>query len=256
MKGKAKGIWAAAILLLTILATAAAIQIFSFRPEPYNKNPDLSQKKMSSYLIMAERSIPFTLEMLTMHADVILIGEVLADDQYGSFSMYGDDPVWDKKVENLNLNVMTSCTYAEIKIERILAGDAPPEDTFALFQVGAGDAGQPKVHTGERVLLILKKFENGTYKCYDEASSVFYLDEQDKMLSMSSDMICARYDGLSLDTFVYDLKHSYFYSVIGKSEEEREARLKAFTEDTDFKRKRLLEWKDLTGEDLLYLIGE
>lgn len=249
-----------ALLALLVGATAVFLMMpkEAVREEAYNKNPDLSEKKLSTYLAVVDFIIPVSMESLTHSADVVLIGTVLEDGLSGEFDLYGEDSPLSQKIQSLGYNSKFSCTYAEIKVEKILAGEAPPEDTFLLFQVGEGEQGQPKVHTGDRAVLILQQYDDA-YKYLDGANSVFYLDENDRLTSMSPFMVCAKYDGLSLNSFESDLKNSFYYSVIGGTEEQWQARGEKYRADTAFHEMRQQEWDDLTGgkpRDYEYAIVE
>ena len=262
MLKRKKALLIALCALLTLLVGAAAVFLLmpkkAVREEAYNRNPELSGKKLSGYLATADFRIPTDMEGLTRYANVILIGTVLEDGLTDEFDLYGEESPLSRKVQSLGYSSKFSCTYAEIKVEEILAGEAPPEDTFLLFQLGEGEEGQPKVHAGERVILILETYQE-TYKCLDGATSVFYLDENDRLTSLSPLMACARYDGLSLNSFECDLQNSFYYSVIGGTEEQWRARGEKYRADTAFHEMRQQEWDDLTGgkpKDYEYAIAE
>ena len=210
-------------ITLSVLITSAALLFGLLRREEYNKDPDLSLKKPDSGLAHTEYLIPTSIEHLTVNADAVLIGTVTADD---SKNPHGQ-------------------RCAEIRVEKVLAGDAP--DEFLLWQTTVGKDRESIVRTGERMLLILQK-QQEHYKT--SSDGVFYLDENDRLTSMSPFMICARYDGLSLDSFARDLRESYFCSAIGGSDEEWKAIAEKYRLDETFRQKRLDEWTDLTdGKD-------
>lgn len=208
------------LLILSLLLISAVLLKGLFRREEYNKTPDLSGKKPDTALSHTEYGIPTSIEALTAHADAILIGTV-ADDT----------------VRNENGQLFT-----EVLTEKILAGDVP--ESFLLLQTTIGSSSEPIVRTGERMILILRRQKDHFVTSSD---GVFILDDNGCLASLSPFIICARYDGLHLRSFEHDLKESYFYSVIGGSDEERKALAEQYRNDEAFQQKRIDEWNDLTG---------
>lgn len=200
---------------------------YTEKPEQveYNENPDLSSKVVGSALTSpsAVRELLTTVDDLIKNADLIIIGKVLDNGVPGEYNTFGS---LDKDTEDLfkerGVSTKSSCTYTQIKVMEVIGGRKPETDEIVLFQLGKPgvDDIQAKVKKDEVLLMILRESTEtkNLYYAHNLEDSLFYIDDNDKVLSMSHTLICARYDGLAKDILIRDLKQSSeFKKIIEKS---------------------------------------
>lgn len=181
----------------------------------YNNNPDLGSKVVASKNMMLERIIPQSTEELADGAKYIYIGEVLDDGKVSpSYNLLdgvsGKEAIFEKWGGE-ELFEQTG-TLSTVRVTQVLAGEEPEEETIMFFQFGAPgvDDMQTKLRKGDRVLLLLNDSGlcPGAYCSYSFEDCVFYIEEDEKLRSMSDTMVCARYDGLKKDRLVQDLRNT------------------------------------------------
>ena len=65
---------------------------------------------------------------------------------------------------------------------------------------------QTKVKKSQKLVMILRNSDKeGVYYANKAERSIFYVDENDNLTSMSDEIICARYDGISIRVLENDL---------------------------------------------------
>ncbi len=158
----------------------------------YNDDPDLSGK-----IVASGKSSPESLEQMLDRVDVIVTVSI-SDD--GKIADVDEDPY---KLTCF----LTPPTLTEAEIEESIYGDLNKGDKISLIQCGLPGENdyQTKVKKGERLVLLLERRENGVYVSPFYEHGMFYLDEKDKITSMSDAPICARYDGLHKNVLKNDL---------------------------------------------------
>ena len=179
--------------------------------EPYNINPDLSEKK-DAYYMQDAGPILFTEDYL-WHSDAVIVGTVISGYE-GTFNPYGEGSELSKALEEKGINANNKVGNSIILVEQVLGG-ALEEDTIELMQ----RTDDPKIRVGDRVVIPVMKWRD-IYRTTNSTVGIFYLDDKDRLTSMSSNMTCARYDGLSLRRYAADLKDNYFYDTLGATREE------------------------------------
>ncbi len=175
----------------------------------YNENPDLSQKIVGSKVFNnSGDSLPNeTIEDIFDFTEYIIVGEVVSDGVADQFNMFGDNEVSKADLE-AGIDPYIPCTITKIRVEESILGDIPEGSEISFFQLGVpeSDGGQTKVKKGERLVMGLQgPNEAGQYLSGDVENTIFYLDENNKVTSMSDELLCARYDGTSKDFLVKDL---------------------------------------------------
>ncbi len=196
------------------LLLAAGLGIFWYYwplIEPYNINPDLSEKKDAYYMQDAE-PILFTEDYL-WHSDAVIVGTVISGYKPIS-NPYEEGTELSEATKEKGINANNKVGNSIILVEQVLGG-ALEEDTIELMQ----RTDDPKIRVGDRVVIPVMKWRD-IYRTINSTVGIFYLDDKDRLTSMSSNMTCARYDGLSLRRYAADLKDNYFYDTLGATREE------------------------------------
>ena len=179
--------------------------------DAYNEAPDLSQKVVGSkggFGDFADYPSLDTEDDLVRVAEVIIVGEVIGDGEASKFNMYGDE-TFAKQMLEMGRDPYMNCTLTRIRVEETIYGDLAAGSEFDLFQLGIpdSDAGQTKVQKGERLVMLLRgdMDKDGTYYSANVEHTMFYLDDNDTVTSMSDELVCARYDGTSKAFLIRDL---------------------------------------------------
>lgn len=195
------------VIAATILATGCSLSTIG---NTYNENPDLSRKVVGSKsaFALSEMEPIKTIDDLVDDPEIeIVVGEVISDGEKQQFNMYGDEEAAQQELE-MGRNPYMPCTITKVRVEESIYGDFSENSEFELFQLGVpdDDGGQTKVKNGERLVMLLRPsgIEGRYYSCNVE-HTMFYLDENDMITSMSDELICARYDGTSKNFLVKDL---------------------------------------------------
>lgn len=196
----------ALLSLSGIAALALAVCLFLLlapKKDVYNKNPDLSGKV--STLSTADRLLPVTTNDLVNNSELIMIGTVQDDGVASQYNIVGSQEIAEKMAEK-GLNAWMPCTLTKISVDRVVTGKKPSGDTITLFQLGE-PGGQAQVKSGDKVLLILTQDDEtpGTYVAKDLENSVFYIDKNNQVRSMSDQMACAKYDDRPLSLLEKDI---------------------------------------------------
>lgn len=236
------------ILLISGLGLLLAVALGIFWAcwplwEPYNLHPDLSGKLSAAH---GEAEPHLMLESILRSTDSVLVGTVL-EQRTSLDAANGPDSPLAALVRETRQPVVDGRTYTLIQVEKVLAGQEL-ESTLLLIQM-AWDGSASSLQEGTRAVLLLTQWNEGYY-LPSGPDNVFLLDSNDRLTALSADMLCARYDGLSVRRLAYDIRHSYYGSVIGKSEEEKKAVQRQLAADTSFKIRRLKEWMTLYQENL------
>lgn len=202
------------VLMLVLLLVAIVPSVYeSTKIVNYNMTPDLSAKVVGSKNMSVDRDDPKTTDDLVFLSQLIIIGTVLDDGKLSSYNVIGNDAIA-QEIESRGISTTAACTLSQVRIDRVIAGEKPKSDTITLFQLGKPGVAdiQTKVKKSEKLLLILRKTgeeDQPQYDCMDWENSVFYIEKGNKLLSMSDQMACAKYDGLPLDKLIDDLKTSF-----------------------------------------------
>lgn len=171
----------------------------------YNESPDLSKKVVGSSRLMTQDVPLDSVAEIAGMSDLIVVGTVVGDDEVTKFNSSGNDE-YAAAAAQKGIDVYLPATIATVEITRVIDGTLT-EETVEVFQLGEpGKADmQTKLKNGDRVLLMLSEYADGTYTETTLESSVFYLDGENELLSMSDEMICARYDDRPLSLLLEDL---------------------------------------------------
>ena len=215
------------------LLLGGGLLAYSLIPRPagytYNENPDLSSKVVASQygLPMLDCDPNPSFEQITCGFDCVAVAEVLDDGTQHKFNISkivpGGFPIeidWETVQElgedyftpdKYNFNI---CTYSKLKIEKVIAGKAPESNVIDLFQLGfpGKNDSQTKVRKGDRIYIFLNYLEpEGIYNSKGLENTIFYLDENDRLTSMSNIDACTRYDGLPMEALTKDLMETEDY---------------------------------------------
>jgi hypothetical protein len=206
-----------AVLFITLLSsTIAYFTIFNkykgLPREAYNMNPDTSQKIIGSKSIspVFDRIIPKNLEECVQFADLIVIAKVVSPGttKMVEFPFQKGSEMIDKSTGQ---PVKYSVCSSQLQIERVIYGKDPGE-IITLSQLGPSDSnnGETKVKNGDKMLFILRKVDSTTNKnVYSNVfaeDSMFLIDENNKLTSLSDNLTVAKYGGLKVSTHEADLK--------------------------------------------------
>ena len=217
------------------LLLGGGLLAYSLFPRPagytYNENPDLSSKVVASQygLPMLDRDPNPSFEQITYEFDCVAVAEVLDDGTQHKYDISKIEPGkpsigyidWET-VQELGEDYFTPdkynygiCTYSKLKIEKVIAGKAPESDVIDLFQLGfpGKNDSQTKVRKGDRIYIIMNKLfaPENLYGSNDLENTIFYLDENDRLTSMSNIDACTRYDGLPMEALTKDLMETEDY---------------------------------------------
>ena len=186
-----------AVVLLSLFGCA--------KESRYNEAPDLSKKIVGSDNMMATKVPLKSVAEMANLSDVIVTGTVISDSQVIQFNSSGNEEYAAAAAEK-GINVYLPATIATVKITKIIDGNFSDE-TIQVFQLGEPHTAdmQTKLENGDSVLLMLSKFDNGYYQAVDLENSVFYVDENNRLISMGKELMCARYDGRRVSLLLEDL---------------------------------------------------
>jgi hypothetical protein len=187
------------------LFTLAVIGIFIYQNQtvPYNLNPDTNKVIGSQHL----RDFSYTLPINSIddpvgYADLIIIGEVVSDGVVTKEEfpkVEGDD-----KGETVLSNLPpVTVTKTPIKIDKIIYGKADSE-IITLIQLGDQNWGVTKVKKNSKMLLILHK-GNNQYGSVCWEDSMFKIDDNGKVMSLSNEISIAKYDGTNIALLEKDI---------------------------------------------------
>jgi len=201
-------------IFLFVLTVISASSIFAFYDTPvkYNDNPDLSGKVVGSLkndFLCRYRAE--TMEVLLEQADLIIEGEVVSDGTTKTEYFSLGDEAAEEKLEKMFPGKSApayNVTSSQIKVNRVLYGDVDT-DTIELHQFGSAgsDNGETKVRKGRKMIFILRKHpdKENVYSSVDFEDGLFEVDEDNKLLSLSDNMLTAKYDGLDAKTLEKDI---------------------------------------------------
>ena len=195
--------------IILLFALIFAFIISGCSKNIYNNNPDLASKVVGSKSYAADKLPVNSIDDLLKDANLIIVGEVISYGQRETFNIYGSREDAAALIKS-GINPYIPSTLIKVKVIKVIEGKIDT-DEITLFELGHPDKDdwQTKVKLGETLVMILKKFEGkDTYCATNAEDSMFYLDENDKLLSMSDEKICARYDGIKLSVLTNDIKNA------------------------------------------------
>ena len=186
-----------------ICAALFAVVLFSLQGEPprdtdtinesrYNSNPDISGKVIGSNAGLMSRVRPQILDDVFAEATCVIIGEVIEDDLVVETSL---------SIGSVYHNI------ARVRVIETISGEPPTGEIIYYRQLGTpgSDTLQTKVKSGQTYVFIVKYFEEiDQYMATAFEESIFYIDSDNKLTSMSNQLFCARYDGIDIGVFRED----------------------------------------------------
>ena len=187
----------ACLLMMTIVSASCQGNDSTQGESRYNLNPDLSEKVMASKNTPMEHVINRTLSGVLGASTCVIIGKV-------DFSI-----VTPTEVNPLICYAFTPYhTIASLKVLKTIAGTPPSDNTIQYGQIGSPeDPWQTQVKSGEVCVFILTYLEDmGWYKATALEESIFYVDENNKLTSMSDQPFAAKYDGIDLSILIDDIQ--------------------------------------------------
>lgn len=196
------------IIPCVIVLLLCSLFVFLRPQSEYNTNPNLSSKIVGSHNLQMDHKVRTSMNDYYESADLVIIGTVLDNGVDYKFNNSANDEMA-KAMLAKGEDPYMDCTLSQVKIDQIIAGKKPDTDTIKLFQLGKPQVPdmQTKVKKSDKLYMILSQFETpGEYKAVLLESSLFYLDKNNKLTSMSDDQLCARYDGLPLQKLIDDMK--------------------------------------------------
>jgi len=181
--------------------------------EAYNMNPDTSKKVVGSKILNQVMDIPIfkKLDEYLNYTDLIIIGKVITPGttKMIDFPFQEGTEVIDKKTGK---PMQMSTSESQIEVERIIYGKNPGK-IITLSQLGpaGSDNGETKVRNGDRMLFLLRQGRQNKNLYYSAAAedTMFIIDEDDRLTSLSDNITVAKYDGLKLSTLEADLKAAF-----------------------------------------------
>jgi len=168
----------------------------------YNPDPDVSGKVVGSRSGSASRAMPRCLDDVIFEATCVVIGKVVDD---GTTTVTEIDA-------GFGITNTLHHTIAVIEVSETLVGECPAGDLIRYRQIGSAgdDRMQTKVEEGKTYIFILKYFDEiDQYMATAFEESVFYINEESKLLSMSDLIFCAKYDNINIAVLIKDLESTY-----------------------------------------------
>ena len=206
-----KKIWISGGCILAV-ALIATVGLLNVNKSVYNENPDLSQKIVASKSFFPDQVQVETVDDLLKSTELIIIGEVISDGEEEAFNIYGSgeaaEELANAALKNGNNPYMPS-TISKVRVLETIYGDMPENSEIEFFELGSPNIldFQTKVQKGEKLIMLLRPSDTeGMYYASNVEHSMFYLDGEDEITSMSDELICARYDGLSKEILIQDLQ--------------------------------------------------
>ena len=191
------------------LIISCTVIVYLKKPKSiYNQNPDLSTKIIGSNNYVQDRIPADTVDDLVEGSDLIIIGEVLDTGVEGTFNIFGDDKKAQAFKEKYGTDPYWPTTTVRIKVHKTIAGKIGDVNEIQYLQLGKPDVPdlQTKVKKSQKLVMILRNSDKeGVYYANKAERSIFYVDENDNLTSMSDEIICARYDGISIRVLENDL---------------------------------------------------
>lgn len=167
------------LVFVFLIASASCIFAFYDVPVKYNDNPDLSGKVVGS----------------------------LKNDFLCRFRAEAAEEKFEKMFPGKNAPAY-NVTSSQIKVNRVLYGDIDT-DSIELHQFGSAgnDDGETKVRKGRKMIFILRKHpdKENVYSSVDFEDGLFEVDNDNKLLSLSDNMLTAKYDGLDTKILEKDI---------------------------------------------------
>lgn len=201
-------------LMSTLIIALGAFKISNkIGTVQYNTNPDISSKVVGSETFVGYRMRLTSMEELLRFADLVIIGEILTDGETKEKPISAS-PEQDAKFTELFSKVPTyKVAQTNVKVNKVIYGDSNLVDTIIKFnQLGeaGNDYNQTKAKKGDEMLLILcKSDEDDTYASVSFEDGMFLIDKNNgKLLSLSKDILVAKYDGLDQQILENDIKKS------------------------------------------------
>jgi len=164
----------------------------------YNPNPDLSKKIVGSNNSFMSRMMPQILYDVYASSTCVIIGSVLDDSTVVPTEL--------ESVSGFSSKIYH--TIASIRVLETVSGTAPSSDIIRYRQIGSDDyILQTKVKKGETCVFILKYFQDiDQYMATAFEESIFYLDGNNRLTSMSDQLFAAKYDGIDLRILLEDIQ--------------------------------------------------
>lgn len=201
------------VLISALIFTVGGIQILNKRKTvQYNTNPDVSSKVVGSEKFEAFRIPSSSMEELLDSADLIILGDILTNGNNKEKTINASSEQDTKFMAQFSKLPTYGVVQADVKVKEVIYGDTQLEGTTIKFsQLGraGNDDYQTKAKKGNQMLLILRKAEEeNTYASVDFEDGMFLVDknENNKLLSLSKNILVAKYDGLDLKVLKDDIK--------------------------------------------------
>lgn len=201
------------VLISALIFTVGGIQILNKRKTvQYNTNPDVSSKVVGSEKFEAFRIPSSSMEELLDSADLIILGDILTNGNNKEKTINASSEQDTKFMAQFSKLPTYGVVQADVKVNEVIYGDTQLEGkTIKFSQLGeaGNDDYQTKAKKGNQMLLILRKAEEeNTYASVDFEDGMFLVDknENNKLLSLSKNILVAKYDGLDLKVLKDDIK--------------------------------------------------
>ena len=193
---------AACLCLLLIIGSGLLVYLNNSLNTPrYNTDPDISEKIVGSRNSLASRAMPVIFDDVFAEATVVIVGTVIAETE---------EPT---ELDMFSITGTIYHTIVDMDVLETIAGDPPANNTIKYRQIGrsGNDFGQTKVENGITYVLILKYFELiDQYMATAFEESVFLVNEDNSLLSLSDQLFCARYDGIQLSVLIEDIEAIWY----------------------------------------------
>lgn len=200
-------------LISALILAVGVIQITNkSKTVQYNTNPNISSKVVGSEKVNGFRIPSSSMDELLDYAELVVVGEVLTEGNTKKIPLNASSEQNAKFMAQFSKLPTYEVVDADFKVNEVIYGDSTLEGTTIKFsQLGraGNDDYQTKAKKGNQMLLILRKAEEeNTYASVDFEDGMFLVDknENNKLLSLSKNILVAKYDGLDLKVLKDDIK--------------------------------------------------
>lgn len=193
------------IIIFVILVAVVGLISSCSENEVYNMNPDTSKKVIGSKSLLLDRLPIENTEQLMRFSDLVVIGNVVSEGKLITETI-GTEEVFKAKGADINIEL----TEIDVKIDKILYGKVS-SDIIKIVQVGKpnSDIGETKIKKNKKVLLVLSKDNDkeNIYSSVDFENGIFEIIDN-KLMSYSDNKNIAKYDNISVDILIKDIKET------------------------------------------------
>ncbi|MCL1807374.1 MAG: hypothetical protein FWG31_06700 [Oscillospiraceae bacterium] len=185
------------ILLLSITLFSQQENDMYADESRYNMNPDVSGKVVGSRNGLMTRITPVILDDVLAEATCVVIGNVI-DGGLAISTNIGMGSGYEGTIYH---------TITKVQVLETIVGKPPESKIINYRQLGIpdDDMWQTKVEKEKTYVFILKYFkELDQYMATAFEESLFMVDKNNKLTSVSDRLFCAKYDGIDLGVFTED----------------------------------------------------